>query len=368
MIYNRIVIKLGTSTLTAGTNSLSMPQIIELIRQMSLLHDNGVQIILVTSAAMAAGRQELNYPELPKHLPAKQMLAAIGQPRLMEMYSQLFRIYGKIVAQILVTRDDMSDRRRYINARNTIEAILNQGVIPIINENDTVATEEIRVGDNDNLSALIVNLIESDLLLILTDQKGLYSKDPRKDSDAILIKEIKDHDIPSALWDMAGGSGTKLGTGGMNTKLEAADLARRSGAAVIIARGKDPNVILRSVNGENTGTFFHPVTSKLESRKRYMLAGMRDSSRLIIDNGAKIALLSGGSLLPIGIIELKGKFDRGDTVQISMADGEVISLGLVNYSILDLRKLIGHHTDEIEAILGYTFGEEVVHHNDMVVL
>ncbi len=354
--------------MTDGTNSLSMPQIIELVRQISLLHDKGVQIILVTSAAMAAGRQELNYPELPKYLPAKQMLAAIGQPRLMEMYSQLFRIYGKIVAQILVTRDDLSDRRRYINARNTLEAILGQGVIPIINENDTVATEEIRVGDNDNLSALVVNLIEADLLLILTDQKGLYSKDPRKDSDAVLIKEIKDHGIPEVLWNMAGGSGTKLGTGGMNTKLEAADLARRSGAAVIIAWGKDPNVIFRSVNGENTGTFFHPVTSKLESRKRYMLTGMRDSSRLIIDNGARTALLTGGSLLPVGIIDLKGKFGRGDTVQICLKEGEVFSIGLVNYSAMDLKKIIGHHTDEIEAILGYTFGEEVVHHNDMVVL
>ena len=359
---------MGTSTLTSGTNSLSMPQIIELVRQISLLHTQGIQIIMVTSAAMAVGRQELNFPELPKYLPAKQMLAAIGQPRLMEMYAQLFRIYGKVVAQILVTRDDLSDRRRYINARNTLEAILGQGVIPIINENDTVATEEIRVGDNDNLSALVVNLIEADLLLILTDQKGLYTKDPRKDSDAVLIKEITDHDIPETLWNMAGGSGTKLGTGGMNTKLEAADLARRSGAAVIIAWGRDSNVILRSVNGENTGTFFHPVTSKLESRKRYMLTGMRDSSRLIIDKGAKIALLNGGSLLPVGIIELKGKFGRGDTVRISMSDGEIISLGLVNYSAIDLKKIIGHHTDEIEEILGYTFGEEVIHRNDMVLL
>ena len=184
MTFNRIVIKLGTSTLTSGTSSLSLPQIIDLVRQISTLVDQGKQIVLITSGAMAAGREALNFPELPKHLPAKQMLAAIGQPKLMEMYSQLFRIYRKTVAQVLLTRDDLSNRRRYINARNTLEAILSQQVIPIINENDTVATEEIRVGDNDNLSALVVNLIDADLLIILTDQKGLYSEDPRINGDA----------------------------------------------------------------------------------------------------------------------------------------------------------------------------------------
>lgn len=368
MVFNRIVIKLGTSTLTAGTSNLHPPQIIDLVRQIAILADRDKEIILITSGAMAAGRQVLDFPELPKRLPAKQMLAAIGQPRLMELYTQLFRIYNKTIAQILVTRDDLSDRRRYINARNTLEAILSQKVIPVINENDSVATEEIRVGDNDNLSALVVNLIDADLLLILTDQKGLYTTDPRANRDAELIKEVPGHVIPDALWEMAGASGTVLGTGGMNTKLQAADLARRSGAAVIIASGNEPGVIEKCVSGENPGTLFHPVVSKLESRKRYLLAGMRASSKLIIDRGAKEAISRGGSLLPVGIVDIRGKFGRGDTVYISTQEGEDISLGMVNYSVSDLKRIMGRHTDEVEGILGYTFGEEVIHHNDMVLL
>jgi glutamate 5-kinase len=214
MAYQRIVIKLGTSTLTAGTTHISPPRLVELIRQISHLYKDGKEILLVSSGAIAAGRAQLNFPQLPKDIPAKQMLAAVGQPHLMFLYEQLFGLYGMIVAQVLLTRSDLSDRRRYLNSRNTLAALIAQRVIPIINENDTVATEEIRVGDNDNLSALVANLIEADLLILLTDQPGLFTADPRRYPEAQFVKEVSEAEIPNALWQAAGGAPGGLGTGG----------------------------------------------------------------------------------------------------------------------------------------------------------
>ena len=258
-VYQRIVVKLGTSTLTGGSPRLSPPRLVELVGQMAALAASGCQLVVVSSGAIAAGRERLNYPNLPKDIPAKQMLAAVGQPRLMALYEQLFGLYGLTVAQVLLTRADLSDRRRYLNSRNTLKALLAQGAIPIINENDTVATEEIRLGDNDNLSALVCNLIEADLLAILTDQPGLFTADPRHDPSASLISEVNTPEIPEELWRAAGGTSTGLGTGGMITKLQAADLARRSGAMVVIAQGGLPAVLLRLVGGEALGTRFHPL-------------------------------------------------------------------------------------------------------------
>ena len=225
----RLVVKFGTSTLTAGSPHLSPPRIIDLVRQLAGLRGQGHEVVLVSSGAMAAGRSALNFPDLPKHIPKKQMLAAVGQPRLMALYEQLFSYYAVTVAQILLTRADLADRRRYLNSRNTLNALLTQGVVPIVNENDTVATEEIRVGDNDNLSALVANLVDADQLILLTDQAGLFTADPRRDPGAQLVAEVREPEIPAALWEAAGGSATGLGTGGMVTKLQAADLARRSG-------------------------------------------------------------------------------------------------------------------------------------------
>jgi glutamate 5-kinase len=233
----RIVIKLGTSSLTNGTTHIAPPFLIDLARQVSQLQTNGHQVVLVSSGAMAAGREKLNFPRLPKDMPAKQMLAAIGQPRLMALYEQIFGLYGMVVAQILLTRADLSHRRRYLNARNTLVALLMQNVIPIINENDTVATEEIRVGDNDNLSALAANLIDADTLILLTDQDGLFTADPRSNPNAELVQTISDEHIPETVWQSAGGTKSGLGTGGMLTKIQAADLARRSGTSCIIANG-----------------------------------------------------------------------------------------------------------------------------------
>lgn len=369
MPYQRMVIKVGTSTLTAGKPLLSQPHILELVRQLTHLQTEGVQVVLVTSGAIAAGREVLQFPELPKHIPAKQMLAAVGQPRLMELYTQLFRIYGMPVSQVLLTRSDLSARRSYLNARNTLEALLAHGIVPIVNENDAVATEEIRVGDNDNLSALVANLIEADLLVLLTDQPGLFTSDPRRNGDARLVEEVAGPEIPEEIWQMAGGSGTGLGTGGMLTKLRAADLARRSGTAVIIAQGSLPDVLLRIASGERIGTFFYPAESTVESRKRFLLAGIKTSRGiLVVDDGAAQALRQGASLLPAGLVSVRGKFDRGDAVRIATRDGRELAVGLANYGPDDLTRLRGQRTDQIETILGYTFGDEVVHHNNLVFL
>jgi len=364
----RIVIKLGTSTLTAGSPYLSPANIVEVVRQVAQLHTQGCEVIVVSSGAIAAGREQLKFPQLPKEIPAKQMIAAVGQPRLMALYEQLFSLYKLTVAQVLLTRTDLSDRRRYLNSRNTLTALLNQRVIPIINENDTVATEEIRVGDNDNLSALVANLIEADLLIMLTDQPGLFTADPRNDSSAKLIRKITDSKIPQSLWEAAGGSDGKLGVGGMQTKLQAADLARRSGSMVIIASGSEPNIILRLVAGEKLGTHFLPVSSALEGRKRYILSGSHARGCLAVDSGAVQALQGGGSLLPVGITEVSGEFERGDVVCINDREGREIARGLVNYNSADISRIFGRQSSEIESILGFAYGDEVVHRNNMVLL
>jgi len=366
--YKRIVVKLGTSTLTAGTPHLSPAHIVEIVRQVAHLHHEGCEMVVVSSGAMAAGRERLEFPQLPKEIPAKQMLSAVGQPRLMALYEQLFGLYKLTVAQVLLTRSDLADRRRYINSRNTLMALLSQCVIPIINENDTVATEEIRVGDNDNLSALVANLIEADLLVMLTDQPGLFTADPRNDSSAELIRTVADTSIPQSLWNAAGGSDGKLGVGGMQTKLQAADLARRSGSAAIIASGSEPNIILRLVVGEELGTHFLPVSSALEGRKRYILSGNHAKGCLMVDAGAGIALQAGGSLLPVGVTQVSGQFERGDVVCIYDPEGKEIARGLANYNSPDIQKICGRQSSEIEMILGFAYGDEVIHRNNMVLL
>jgi glutamate 5-kinase len=364
----RIVVKLGTSTLTNGTPYLSPPLLIELVRQVSQLQSAGRQAVLVSSGAIAAGRERLNFPQLPKDIPAKQMLAAVGQPRLMAMYERIFGLYNLMVAQVLLTRTDLAIRQRYLNARNTLIALMEQHVIPIVNENDTVATEEIRVGDNDNLSALVANLVDAELLILLTDQPGLYTADPRVNPDAKLMEEVTAREIAPEIWQAARGSIPGLGTGGMTTKLQAADLARRSGACCIIADGKEPNVLLRVAEGERLGTRFHPTATSVESRKRYILSALRAPGELSVDDGAAKALSRGASLLPVGVTGVDGEFDRGDTVRVVRPDGIEIARGIVNYDSHDLALIVRRPSDEIEPILGYHFGDEVIHRNDLVLL
>jgi len=364
----RIVVKLGTSTLTAGTAYLSPPQLVELVRQMAALYQQGHEIILVSSGAMAAGRERLSFPKLPKEIPAKQMLSAVGQPRLMALYEQLFSLYSLTVAQVLLTRYDLANRRSYLNSRNTLAALLQQGVVPIVNENDTITTEEIRLGDNDNLSALVANLIEADLLVILTDQPGLYTADPRQDSEAELVARVDEAVLPGWLWEAAGGTLNGLGTGGMVTKLGAADLARRAGTEVVIAEGRQPDILLKLVDGDALGTRFTPVVTSLEGRKRYILAGSSTQGTLVVDAGAARALKKGGSLLPVGVTQVLGEFERGDTVCVVDPDQQEIARGLANYSAAHLAHIQGQQSEAIEAILGFAYGDWVIHHNDMVIL
>ena len=365
----RFVVKLGTSTLTRGTKHLSPPLVIELARQITALKSEGHELILVSSGAIAAGRERLDFPHLPKEVPAKQMLSAIGQPRLMAFYEQIFGMYGVTVAQVLLTGMDLAGRRGYLNARNTLTALVENGVLPIINENDTVATEEIRVGDNDNLSALVANLTDADRLILLTDQEGLFTADPRFDTGACLIEEIADKEIAPEIWQVAGGSaGPGLGTGGMITKLQAVDLARRGGALCVIARGTEPEVLLRLAKDERLGTRFLPTATAVESRKRYILSGRQVPGLLTIDDGAAGALRRGASLLSVGVVEISGDFGRGDTVRVALRDGTEKARGIVNYDSRDILRILRRSSDEIESILGYYFGDEVIHHNNLAFL
>lgn len=366
MTLQRIVIKLGTSTLTGGTPHLNHQQMLSVVQQVARLHQAGHEVLIVSSGAMAAGRERLNFTALPGAVPAKQMLSAIGQPHLMRIYSDLFDIFRIVVAQVLLTRGDLSHRPRYLNARDTLSTLLEQRVVPIINENDTVATEEIRVGDNDNLSALVASTVEAHLLIILTDQPGLYTADPRRDSSAALIPQVLR--VDEETFALAGGVGSALGTGGMVTKIQAAQTASRSGVITVIASGSTPDVIERILKGEAVGTRFEAVTTHLESRKRWMLTD-KPQGKLLVDAGAARALLvNGASLLPVGVTRAEGTFERGATVSVFTPEGVEIAHGLSNYSGDDLRKLCGVKSPRIGEVLGYSYGDYVIHRNNMVML
>ena len=365
--YRRVVVKLGTSVLTSGSKQLDKAHMVELARQMAALMKAGVEVVLCTSGAIAAGREHLGYPVLPDTVANKQLLAAVGQSQLILAWSQLFSIYGLHVGQLLLTRADLHDRERYLNARDSLNALLAHGIIPIINENDAVATNEIKVGDNDNLSARAALLCDADLLILLTDQQGLFDADPRSNPDAKLIKQVVN--IDDSLRLLAGGAVSGLGTGGMATKLEAADIARRAGVEVVIASGHHPQVIQKSVCKEPVGTHFTALENPLESRKQWILAGQATKGKLMLDNGAVTAVTQKGrSLLSKGIIQVLGEFDRGATLQLIGRDGKEYARGMSRYSAKDLIKIAGEHSDNIESLLGYDYGDAVVHRNDMVVL
>ena len=365
--YKRIVVKLGTSVLTGGARQLDRARMVELTRQCAELYHQGHDVIVCTSGAVAAGRAHLGFPKLPPTIVSKQLFAAVGQPQLMFQWQHFFEIYGVRVGQILLTRADVENRHRYLNARDTFSALLENRIVPVVNENDAVATEEIKVGDNDNLSALVATLCNADLLLILTDQPGLFTADPRFNPDAQLIPEV--HRIDETLRAQAGGTSTGLGVGGMVTKLSAANVARHAGIDVIIAAGKEPNVIQRAARAEAVGTRFVALESRPENRKRWILAGPKPVGVVVIDAGAVGALCERGrSLLPAGIVGVEGKFERGDTVQIVDTTRRELARGLTAYGSNDLRQIAGAHSHEIAQRLGYTYGDEAVHRNNLVLL
>ncbi len=362
-----VVVKLGTSVLTGGTLALDRAHMVELVRQCAELRKQGHSVVIVSSGAIAAGREHLGYPALPQTMASKQLLAAVGQSQLIQAWESLFSIYGIKIGQILITRADLEDRERFLNARDTIEALIDADIIPVVNENDAVATTEIKVGDNDNLSALIGILCSADKLLLLTDQKGLFTADPRKDPNAQLIREVTT--IDDTLRKIAGGSGTTLGTGGMATKLQAADIARRAGIEVIIAAGSAPNVIFDSLSEQPQGTRFLPLEESLENRKRWILAGPASAGDIMIDEGAVCAVISrGSSLLAKGVIQVRGQFARGEVARVINKSGKIIAKGICAYSNEDLEKILGKHSKDIVAILGHDYGAEVIHRDDMVVI
>ncbi len=368
----RIVVKVGTSVLTDGTRRLSPPRMVDLARQCAELQNQGHELILCTSGAIAAGQDRLGHPDLPSTVATKQMLAAVGQGRLMGMWERFFEIYQLNVGQILLTHSDVASRARFLNAHDTLQTLIEHKIIPVINENDAVATEEIKIGDNDNLSALVAVLSGADLLILLTDQPGLFTADPREDPEAELITEVRV--IDEHLRALAGGSRSGLGVGGMVTKLEAAATARRAGTEVIIAQGNVPDVLVRLVNGAELGTRFLALDTPLENRKRWVLAGVVSSGHIVVDQGAARALRSEGrSLLPAGIVAVEGVFERGDTVSIIEQHGKdgingEIARGVVRYPGEDLARIMGHHSDAIVDVLGYTYGAVAVHRNDLILL
>lgn len=367
----RIVVKVGTSVLTEGTRRLSPPRMVDLARQCAGLQRAGHEVILCTSGAIAAGRERLGYPELTPTVATKQMLAAVGQSRLMLMWERFFEIYGLNVGQLLLTHGDVASRSRFLNAQDALHTLIEHKIIPIINENDAVATDEIKIGDNDNLSALVAVLADANLLILLTDQPGLFTADPRRDPDAQLIAEVAV--IDDTLRALAGDSQTGLGVGGMATKLEAATTARRAGTEVLIANGGETDVLLRIVGGESLGTRFRAQDTPPENRKRWILAGVVNGGSIVVDQGAAQALRTQGrSLLPAGIAAVEGEFDRGDTVPILFREpGSVaaeIARGVTRYPSDELRRIKGCHSDRVVEILGYTYGPVAVHRNDMIVL
>ena len=363
----RIVVKIGTSVLTGGTRKLDRSRMLEIVRQCAAIHREGHDLIVCTSGAIAAGNERLRMTRQPDSLAEKQMLAAVGQSRLMEIWAQLFDRFNIHVGQMLLTRAAVEDRRRFLNARDTLRTLLAHRIVPVINENDAVATAEIRVGDNDNLSALCVLLAEADLLILLSDQQGLFTADPRTDPEAELIAEVRH--IDADVQAIAGESKSGLGVGGMKTKLDAADMARRAGAHVVIAAGDAPNAIVRIAAGERIGTCFPACDVPVENRKRWILGGAGASGAVAIDEGAAAALTDGGgSLLPAGIIRVDGSFERGDVVKIAAADQTNLGRGIARYNSDDVERIRGLQSDSIHETLGYAYGPVVVHRDDLILI
>ena len=368
--HRRVVVKAGSRLLTRDGGRLDVDRMEALVEQISRLHLQGLEIMLVTSGAVAAGRHVLDLSKVGRSLPERQVLAAVGQGRLMHMYEQLFGRHHIVVAQALLSRGDLRRRIGYLNVRNTLAALLERRVVPIINENDVVAVEELAgeaFGDNDTLSAMCANLIDADLLVLLGEMEGLYTKDPHLDPDARLIRVVK---LPEDdLREMAGPAWDEKGRGGMATKLEAAKLATASGVTVVIANGRLPDVLIRLSKGESVGTLFPGSGSKMESRKRWMLSGLSTRGEIVVDEGAAVALRERNrSLLPAGITEVVGTFARGDIISILDSQRVQAACGIANYASGDVDKIKGLRSDRIREVLQRQFGDEVVHRNNMVVL
>lgn len=363
----RCVIKIGSALLTNAGAGLNKTGIATWVEQISVLRKSGVEIVLVSSGAVAEGMCRLGLKKRPESLHELQAAAAVGQMGLIQSYESEFSQYDLHTAQVLLTHDDLSNRQRYLNARNTVRSLLDLGVIPVINENDTVVTDEIRFGDNDTLAALVANLIEADYLLILTDQNGLFDRNPREHKEAKLISEASAND--NSLSEMAEGGAGTFGRGGMATKVSAAKLAARSGTSTLIAAGNEKNIIQRLITGENLGTLLFAEQTPVAARKQWLAGHLQIRGQLVLDDGAVKKLSeSGSSLLAVGVSDIKGDFTRGEVVSCIDKSGNEIARGMVNYSSDDAYKIKGKSSKEIESILGYIDDAELIHRDNLVLV
>lgn len=367
----RIVIKVGTSSITHSTGLLNLERMESLTRQIADLHNRGIEVILVSSGAIGAGMGKMNLKERPKTVPEKQAAAAVGQGVLIHMYQKTMSEYGKTIAQILVTKDDLADRSRFLNARNTIFSLLAHGVIPIVNENDAVATDELKygnkIGDNDTLSALMVSLVDAELLVILSDIDGLYDENPAANPNARMIPEV--HEVTQDILDMAGGTGTSLGTGGMATKIKAAQIATSTGADMLIARSSLDGVLYRLLEGESVGTLFLRKDKAVQARQHWIGYSSRVTGEIHVDEGAAKAMcLRRKSLLPSGITGVTGGFKAGEIVAVKDPDGKHIANGVTNYDSHEIEMIRGLKTEAIISVLGYKDYDEVIHANNMLII
>ena len=366
-LCKRIVVKVGSSLVTNQGAGLDLAALGNWARQIAALNAAGHEVVLVSSGAIAEGMQRLGWKKRPTSIHELQAAAAVGQMGLVQAYESCFRKHGLHAAQVLLTHADLADRERYLNARTTLTTLLSLRVIPIINENDTVVTDEIKFGDNDTLGALVTNLIEADVLVILTDQDGLYTADPRKDATATLVSSVLAGD--AQLESMAGGAGSNIGRGGMITKILAAKRAARSGAHTVIASGHEPDVLLRLIKGESIGTLLTAATLTLAARKQWLADHLQVAGKLVLDAGAVKALRSDGkSLLPIGVKKVVGEFERGALLACIGEDGSEIARGLTNYNAEEARLIAQRASKEIEALLGYGGDAEIIHRDNLILL
>jgi glutamate 5-kinase len=362
----RLVVKVGSALVTNNGAGLALDFIADCARQISALREAGKEVLLVSSGAIAAGMQRLGWSTRPHAMHDLQAAAAVGQMGLAQAYESTFAQYALKAAQVLLTHEDLADRKRYLNARSTLQALLGYGVVPIINENDTVVTDEIKFGDNDTLGALVANLVEADALIIFTDQKGLYTADPRQDSSATLIAEGRADD--RRYESMAGGAGSGISKGGMITKVRAAQRAARSGASTLIVSGRELDALLLAAGGQPIGTLLYASESPLTARKQWLADHLQLAGSLVLDEGAVSALLGGRSLLSVGVKRVAGDFERGAAVACRSPQGEEVARGLINYSSSEARRIAGHATAEIESLLGYLDDEELIHRDNLVLL
>lgn len=364
----RIVIKVGTSTITYANGKRNFSQIDRLAREISDLQNQGKEMILVTSGAVAVGVDRMGLPGKPKTIPGKQVAAAVGQGVLMHTYEKFFADYGQIVAQVLITKTEAIDRHRYTNTRNTFMELMRQRVIPIVNENDVVALDELKIGDNDNMSALVAGIVDADLVIILSDVDGLYTANPQTHPDAVIVPEVAE--ITPEIEASAGGVGSARGTGGMATKIQAAKAATSSGIHLVIASGTEKNAITRVLQGEELGTLFVSRENRLQFRKRWLAFGAKIAGSIVVDDGCAKAIRKAGgcSILPAGVFTVQGEFLPGSTVSVIDKDAHELARGLVHYSSAELEQIKGCNSGEIANILGHKNFDEVIHRDDLVIL